>query len=119
MILEGQLGFPHGRAAAEWISEMERRPTAVFAHNDETAAGLMVGLSERGIGVPHGISIVGFDDLRFAMATSPGLTTVHLPRRRWGAAACNRLIDLIERRGNGEVEVPPPELIVRGSSAGI
>jgi len=114
----GKLGIELGRDAAEQIARHPDPPTAVFAHNDVTAIGLLHTLLNRGLRVPDDISLVGYDDMPYAPAMTPDLTTVRLPRRRWGAAACKMLIDVIERNDVGQTEIIiAPELKVRGSSA--
>ena len=50
--------------------------TAVFAENDLMALGAISAAHERGVGVPGDISIMGFDDIRFAEMVTPALTTV-------------------------------------------
>lgn len=115
----GNLGIPHGLDAADWLHAMTERPTAAFVHNDTTALGLLHGLAQHGISVPGDISVVGYDDLPFAMATSPSLTTVRLPRREWGRAACRHLIDRLEGKSPAAVAPLLPELIVRNSTRAI
>lgn len=115
-VFVGDLGIAHGFAAAGWLQAMVDRPTAVFVHNDTTALGLLHGLAQHGISVPGDISLVGYDDLPFAIATSPSLTTVRLPRREWGAAACRYLIDRLEGKSPESVFPLMPELVVRNST---
>ncbi|MDR6692501.1 DNA-binding LacI/PurR family transcriptional regulator [Microbacterium sp. 1154] len=52
--------------------------TAVAAANDQMALGLMAGLAARGLTVPVGVSVAGFDDNPDAAFYSPALTTVRL-----------------------------------------
>jgi LacI family transcriptional regulator, galactose operon repressor len=59
--------------------------TAVFAANDQVAAGAWQALRERGRRVPEDISLVGYDDL--PPAEDIGLTTVHVPHEELGRAA--------------------------------
>ncbi|MDE0114897.1 MAG: LacI family DNA-binding transcriptional regulator, partial [Albidovulum sp.] len=51
--LEGRLSTDFGLEAARKIISQPRPPTAVFAHNDETAIGLLHGLARAGLQVPE------------------------------------------------------------------
>ena len=90
--------------------------TAVFASADILAAGIIAGLSERGVSVPADKSVVGFDDNYLAQLTVPGLTTIHQDAERKGHLAT----ELILRQLRGE-EIPqksiilPVYLVERGS----
>ncbi len=116
--LGGGLGIEIGQQAARDIAAMDRRPTAVFAHNDATAIGLMHTLQKLGLEVPGDISVVGYDDMPYACAMTPELTSVRLPRRRWGAAAAKMLISVLEGDEVDTTEIAiPPEFKPRDSSA--
>jgi len=104
------------RAAEQLIA---RPSSAVIAFNDQLAAGLIKGLSRAGLGVPHDVSVVGFDDTIVATLVAPGLTSVATPRREQGAAGTRQLIaritgdtSLTDRNG-----LLPTRLSVRSSTA--
>lgn len=94
------------------------RPTAVFAHNDQAALGVMDSASELGLTVPDDLSIVGFDNSQFSAAPTTRLTTVDLHGAELGRAAARAALKRL-----GAPSAPPqlttslPTLIVRGSSA--
>jgi LacI family transcriptional regulator len=48
-------------------------PTAIFAATDELAVGCLAAAADRGLRVPHDLSVVGFDDMP---EIGDGLTTV-------------------------------------------
>lgn len=83
-------GYEAGRAIAE-----NPEVTAVFAANDEMAAGLMRALHEAGRRIPEDVSIVGFDDL-LAEYLWPPLTTVHQDFARVGENLMRLLLRQIE-----------------------
>lgn len=56
---------------------MDDPPTAVFATNDVIAIGLWQSCLAAGVDVPGDVSLVGFDDIRWAEFMVPPLTTVH------------------------------------------
>lgn len=94
-------GYEAGRAIAE-----NPEVTAVFAANDEMAAGLMCALHEAGRRIPQDVSIVGFDDL-LAEYLWPPLTTVHQDFAGVGENLVRLLLRQIDASGDensGEVE---------------
>ncbi|WP_421725979.1 LacI family DNA-binding transcriptional regulator [Bauldia sp.] len=117
LVIEGNLGIEFGRYAARMLARRSDLPTAVFVHNDETAIGLIHEFGRMDITVPGDVSVVGYDDLQFSAAITPSLTTARLPRRRWGAMACQMMVSIIENRPLDSREILiEPELIVRESS---
>ena len=66
---------------------LPRKPDAVFASSDITAAGAMRAVREAGLSVPEDIAFIGFDDLPLAMQTYVKLTTVHQPITNLGVKA--------------------------------
>ncbi|WP_187292847.1 LacI family DNA-binding transcriptional regulator [Beutenbergia cavernae] len=91
--------------------------TAVFAGNDEMAAGALTVLRGAGLRVPDDVSLVGYDDSPLAVALSPSLTSVHLPHEELGTEAV-RLATRRPGRGSGfERVVLGTHLVVRDSVA--
>ncbi len=72
------------------------RATAVLALSDVLAQGALFGLQALGISVPGEVSVVGIDDLPSSAATTPALTTVHLPAREMGQRAAAALAKWVE-----------------------
>ena len=72
-----------GRSIALRIAKTPaaKRPTGVLALNDLMALGLMAGLREAGLSVPHDVSVVGIDGHYLSTLSNPSLTTVQLPVR--------------------------------------
>ncbi len=69
------------------------RPTAIFAANDDSAAGVMAALAEIGLKVPGDVSVVGFDDSWIARSVWPHLTTVYQPIAEMAHRAVEILLD--------------------------
>lgn len=61
--------------------------TAVFAANDNVAAGAAQALEEAGVRVPQDMSLAGYDDIPVAQELRPRLTTVHIPLEEMGRQA--------------------------------
>lgn len=72
-----------------------------------------------GLSVPRDISIIGFDDNRYAGILDPPLTTVRQPARLIGERVMYRLFREIEESGDVEPgpEIVPHELVIRESVA--
>lgn len=114
--LAGDWSAASGYEAALRIP-LDRGITAIVAANDQMALGVLRALSERGVGVPVDVSVVGFDDIPEAQYFQPPLTTVRLDFERQGRIAIRRLLALI---GDDTAMPQPaavlPELKVRHSS---
>jgi LacI family repressor for deo operon, udp, cdd, tsx, nupC, and nupG len=114
----GDFSIEAGERAIDLFLSQGQSFSAVFCSNDEMAIGAMRALISHGLRVPEDVSVVGFDDIRFARYTSPPLTTVAQPKNALGREAMTMLIELLN-----DPEVPPrkrvlsADLVVRGSTA--
>lgn len=93
MLADGNYTFDSGRAAADRLLDASQRPTAIFASNDEMAAGVLHAARQRELRVPDQLSIVGFDDTAIAAHIWPPLTTVRWPIVSMARAAALKLIE--------------------------
>jgi LacI family transcriptional regulator len=114
----GNLRPESGLEAVESLFAGRQTPTAILAANDQMAIGAMRGILQRGLAIPYGVSVVGFDDIALASFVTPALTTMALPLYPMGVAAGEMVLRLL-----AGVEQPPeiwftPKLTVRESSAG-
>ena len=80
----GDFSIEAGERAIDLLLSQGQSFSAVFCSNDEMAIGAMRALISHGLRVPQDVSVVGFDDIRFARYTSPPLTTVPSQRMHWG-----------------------------------
>ncbi len=96
LVLTGDFSIAAGEAAARAYLSLPELPDAVFSCNDAMAMGLIRGFTAAGIAVPNRISIAGFDDIEFAAAYNPALTTVRQSRGDIGARAAAMLVDLMQ-----------------------
>lgn len=95
-----------------------RRPdlTAVFVFNDLMALGAMKALREQGVRVPDDVSIIGFDDIFYASAFEPALTTIAQPITAIGQECTARLLERIQEPEKQPTHIMlPVELIERAS----
>lgn len=95
---------------------LEAGVTAVFCYNDMIAIGVLAACRERGIAVPQGLSIVGFDDIKIAACVTPPLTTISQPRLELGRLATRVMLDMLQHRP-GHNHTLLPSLVVRASTA--
>jgi DNA-binding LacI/PurR family transcriptional regulator len=116
------LSVLEGRRAGERILARPGadRPDAVFAANDLLAMGVLQALNMAGdVHVPHGIALIGYDDIAFASAAVVPLSSIRQPSVLIGYTA----VDLLLREAAGgdgfhhEHIVFQPELVVRESTA--
>jgi LacI family repressor for deo operon, udp, cdd, tsx, nupC, and nupG len=67
---------------------------------------------------PRDVSLVGFDDIRFARHLDPQLTTVSQPMEEIGHEVVRLLLDILAGRATTLQNVTlPHELVVRASTA--
>lgn len=78
------------RAAAAQLLDGPDRPTAIMAHHDLLAVGVLLAARDRGLRVPEDVAVMGFDDGDAAAAAD--LTTVRQPFEESGRAALNILL---------------------------
>lgn len=94
-----------------------QRPTAIFCFSDEMAMGALEAIRRRGLSCPQDVSLVGFDDIRFAQYLDPQLTTVSQPMDKIGHEVVRLLLDILSNRANGLQHVTlPHKLVVRAST---
>ncbi len=119
MIVEGDYSYASGLAAGATLLDMAEPPTAVFASNDDMAAGVMQAARQRGLELPAALSVIGFDDMSVAAYMWPPLTTVRRPINAMAHAAADRLVRGTDEVGGttGDSELFRSTLIVRGSVA--
>jgi LacI family transcriptional regulator len=116
LIVEGGYTYESGVAGGEKLLALEPRPTAIFASNDEMAAGVYRVANKLGLSIPGDLSIVGFDDGPLAARLLPSLTTIKLPIRELGRIAANKILHP-ETAGGTHAMVTPlePHLVIRDS----
>ncbi|MET0931989.1 MAG: LacI family DNA-binding transcriptional regulator [Aeromicrobium sp.] len=105
-------GGPAGDAA------LNAGATAVVAHNDLLAIGVLQRLAQRSVRVPEDVSVVGFDNIFTAELCTPSLTTLGGPHADVGRAAVEILL---QAAGAGRgAEAPqvllPTDLVLRAST---
>jgi len=118
IVIHGDFSIEAGAAAGERLLDRRERPTAVFCFNDEMAMGVIETARRRDVRVPRDLSVIGFDDIRFARHMDPPLTTMAQPMREIGVGTVRMLVDILAGRTIAPLSVTLPHaLVVRSSTA--
>ena len=108
----GDFTYRSGFEAGQRLLARSQRPTAIFASNDDMAAGVLAAVHAAGLSTPGDISVAGFDDTYLAASVWPTLTTIRQPVAEMARAAA-----VILGRGGEEDGPVPHEFIARESTA--
>jgi DNA-binding LacI/PurR family transcriptional regulator len=106
-----------GYQAARKLLELPNPPSALFVSNNEMTAGALAAIRDRGVRVPRDLSLVGFDDARWARYLDPPLTVVAQPTQAMGQKAGEMLLTRLRRKNGPQLAVFEPQLVIRGSTA--
>jgi LacI family repressor for deo operon, udp, cdd, tsx, nupC, and nupG len=118
IVVQGDFSIEAGAAAAERLLDRREPPTAMFCFSDEMAMGAIETANRRSVHVPRELSIIGFDDIRYAKHTQPALTTVAQPMRQIGEGTVRMLVDILAGRAIVPFSVTLPHSLVIRSSTG-
>ncbi|NBU78261.1 MAG: LacI family DNA-binding transcriptional regulator [Sphingomonadaceae bacterium] len=113
LVRQGSFDFESGRAAAEALIALPNPPTAIFASNDDMAAGVLAYAHGVGLDVPEDLSVAGFDDTALASLVWPPLTTIRQPVRDLAYTAASLLFGADETVIHQRL---PHELVIRAST---
>ncbi len=95
LIFKGDFHRKTGYQLTKQILALEALPTAVFAHSDHMAIGVLECLRDNGVKVPQDMAVVGFDDIEMAGLPGVDLTTVSQKKATMGRLAMDRLVEKI------------------------
>ncbi|MGQ8364971.1 LacI family DNA-binding transcriptional regulator [Glaciecola sp. 1036] len=116
-IVEGKNTYESGIECGRTLLIQSPRVTAIFANNDEMAAGVLKVAHEMGISVPEELSVAGFDDNLLASRVIPSLTTIQRPVGDMAALAARKIIAHIEGTELSDIDtyLVKPQLMIRES----
>jgi DNA-binding LacI/PurR family transcriptional regulator len=117
LVLPGNHREADGRLAALRLLSRRLPPTALFVGNNEMTVGAVLATRELGLEIPHDLSLIGFDDSRWAQTMSPALSVVSQPTYELGQLACQRLLSLIAGEPLQVSVRLPTRMIYRQSTA--
>lgn len=116
LVVQGEFSFDSGMQAARMLLDLDVPPTAIFAANDDMAAGVVRVALERGLSIPAELSVCGFDDIPIAHQIFPALTTVRQPAREMGASAAAELLKCMRDPAQALMRDLPYSLCLRAST---
>ncbi len=117
LIENGDNSFASGEAVGNRFIRLEQPPTAIFAANDDMAAGVIRAAKLLGVDVPGQLSIAGCDDISLALQLCPTLTTIRQPLSRMAERAALVLIDNAHEASPLQgAEIIPATIEIRESS---
>lgn len=119
-LFEGDFKLESGIKGAAFFRRRPQNITAIWAHNDVMAAGVIKELYRQGIRVPQEMSVMGMDDISLATMMTPGLTTIRQPFQAMSEQAMELI--LLQKQGQPILQravVLEPELIVRETTGAL
>jgi LacI family transcriptional regulator len=116
LVIESTFGIESGAEAADRLMDLDPRPTAIFAVNDNTAIGALSTLQQRGLSVPDDVSLVGYNDIPIVSRLPTPLTSVRVPFDHIATAALD-LLTTNPPAAADRIRVATPTLIPRRSTA--
>ena len=116
LIIQGDYTEQSGLMATQALLSRGVLFTALFAANDQMAAGARLALYRHNLRVPDDISLVGFDDQPASAYCIPPLTTIRQPTQAIGHAAAQAVLQLLDKQ---TLQLPTlmTELIIRESTS--
>ncbi len=121
-VKQGYFSYHSGLVAADQMLNSTRKPTAIFASNDDMAVAAVAAAHRVRLEVPKDLTIVGFDDTPLATRFWPALTTIRQPAAAMARKAVELLLEEIRLRRLGRTLEPLQHfmsfsLVKRDSSA--
>jgi len=115
LIESGLNSYESGMDCAKRLLSLKERPTAIFAANDEMAAGVIKIAHQKNLNVPKDLSVVGFDDTPMTQMISPPLSTIKQPMGLMGEEAAKNLINQLEKGDEEKYIIMNSTLVIRDS----
>jgi LacI family transcriptional regulator len=117
LVVPGAFSFDSGEQGANTLLALKHPPTAIFAANDDMAAGVIRAAAQRGLSVPRDLSVCGFDDTPISRHIYPALTTIRQPTSEMGRMATLELLARIKSPEAGRMLHVDHAVLIRESTA--
>ncbi len=96
LIVESDWSYEGGYQAARTLLARKIKFSAIFAHSDEIAIGVMQALRDAGLSIPDDVSIVSYNNNPVTAYLNPGLTTINQEMRKLGVFGMQLLLRAIK-----------------------
>ena len=116
IVMNGDFSIESGAVGASRLLGRSEPPTAIFCFNDEMAIGVYQTAHRLGIRIPDDLSVIGFDDIRYAACLIPPLTTVAQPMREIGEGTVRLLMQILKNPAVAPEPVTLPHILTIRSS---
>ena len=115
LVMRGSNSVASGIACGRELLVERRnvRPTAIFASNDDMAAGVLRAAHDLGIAVPGELSVAGFEDSPIASQIWPRLTTIRQPIRAMAERAAALLMEQLRGQTKRAEKTAAKNLVTR------
>ncbi|WP_096085534.1 LacI family DNA-binding transcriptional regulator [Agaribacterium haliotis] len=116
-LVEGKMDLDGARSATRQLLALQKRPSAIFCANDQMAMAAMHEIKQAKLRIPEDISVMGFDDIRYAEIVDPPLSTIAQPGAAIGKQSMLRLCQAIAGNNIGsDAEIVAHKLLIRHST---
>jgi DNA-binding LacI/PurR family transcriptional regulator len=115
--VEGDYTGPAAIQQTERLLASPERPTAIIYGSDVMAASGLSAAASLGLDVPGELSVLSWDDSQLATLMRPSVTALRRDNIAYGELAASTLLDLVEGRNRGLVQLPASVLVERDSTA--
>lgn len=116
-VVPGSYSRQETEVIARALLSDSKRPTAIFAHNDQAALGVLDAAFALGLEPGRDISVVGYDNTSLSKSPSSALTTVDVHAFELGRLAAE---EALKQLTETEAELPTitldPTLVIRTST---
>lgn len=114
----GDFSFDSGKKAFKAFHQLDKKPRAIFASNDEMGHAFIEEAIVYGYDIPGDIAVVGYDDLPICERHHPSISSIHTDYKKLGGVTLEKLKDILTnpKQEKGVLSLVPVDLEVRESS---
>jgi DNA-binding LacI/PurR family transcriptional regulator len=116
LTVEASYTGPQAGEVTHRLLDADHPPTAVIYGSDVMALAGLTAAAECRVRVPRDLSVLSWDDSTLTTLVHPSVTALRRDTPAYGALAAGMLLDLVEGRHRGLVQVQPSTLQVRRST---
>ena len=117
MVVEGSYSRNAVADITHELFDVPTPPTAIFAHNDQAAMGVMDALAELKLKPGKDVAVVGYDNSSISKSPTSALTTVDVRGNEMGRLAAEVALSRLESPNQATIlKFTQPTLVVRSTS---